>query len=60
MDIAKEISIEIHKDANKERSSFDLWYCNYDKHMNFDRLLEYNYITRVEFSLDDSDGNGKD
>ena len=49
MDIAKVIAIEIHKDANKERSSFDFWDCNDDKNMIFDRFLEYNDITRVEY-----------
>lgn len=54
MNIAKVIAIEIHKDANKERSSFDFWDCNDDKHMIFDRFLEYDDITRVEFTLDDT------
>ena len=60
MDIAKVIAIEIHKDANKERSSFDFWDCNDDKHMIFDRFLEYDDITSVEFTLDDGDGNCTD
>lgn len=54
MDIAKVIAIEIYKDANKERCThgFEDW-----KQMTFDRFLEYDDITSIEFTLDDSRGN---
>lgn len=59
-DIANVIAVEIHKDANKERSSFDFWDCNDDKHMIFDRFFEWADITHIDFSLENSDGVGND
>lgn len=60
MDVAHVLAIEIHKDANKERNPFDFWGCNDDKHMTFDRFLQYNDITNIGFTLDDGDGNCTD
>lgn len=51
MDIAKVIAIEIHKDANKSTHTFGR------KLMTFDRFLEYDDITSIEFALDDGNGN---
>ena len=45
MDIAKVIAIEIHKDANKSTHAFGR------KRMTFDRFLEYDDITSIEFEL---------
>ena len=45
MDIAKVIAIEIHKDANKYTNTFGR------KLMAFDRFLEYDDITSIEFEL---------
>lgn len=55
-DIAHVIAIEIHKDANKKRSSFDFWDCNDDKHMIFDRISKWADITHIDFTLENSDG----
>ena len=59
-DIAYEFAIEIHKDANKERSSFDFWDHNDDKHMIFDRFSKWADITRIDFVLEGSDGSETD
>lgn len=48
MELAHTFAIEIHKDANKERYSFDLAGC--DKHMIFDRLAASD-ITSIQFEL---------
>ena len=48
MDIAKVIAIEIHKDANKKRCALG---CDNWKQMTFDRFLEYDDITSIEFEL---------
>lgn len=48
MDIAKVIAIEIHKDANKKRYQFG---CEDWEQMTFDRFLEYDDITSIEFEL---------
>jgi hypothetical protein len=48
MDIAKVIAIEIHKDANKKRCELG---CENRKQMTFDRFLEYDDITSIEFEL---------
>lgn len=56
-DIAHIIAIEIHKDANKERSCFDFWGCNdFKRHMIFDRFSEWADITHIDFTLENSDG----
>ena len=53
MDVANVVAIEIHKDANKERYHFLQTGWEDGKHMTFDRLIEYDDITRIEFKLDD-------
>lgn len=57
LNIAKVFMIEIHKDANKKRCAFG---CEEWEQMTFDRFLEYNDITIIEFTLDDGDGNCTD
>lgn len=55
-DTAHIIAIEIHKDANKERDSFDFWDCHdFCKHMIFDRFLEWADITHIDFTLENSE-----
>jgi len=56
-DTAHVIAIEIHKDANKERSSFDFWDCHdFHKHMIFDRFFEWADVTHIDFTLENGDG----
>ncbi len=50
MDIANTIAIEIHRDANKERHQFG---CTGYKQKTFDRLVEWNDITSIEFELEE-------
>mgnify|MGYP003417842844 CR=1 FL=1 len=59
-DTAHVIAIEIHKDANKRRSSFDFWGCNDDKHMIFDRISKWDDITHIDFTLENSDESEND
>ena len=57
METAYVFAIEIHKDANKKRYAHGQkdW-----EEMTFDRLLQWNDITSIEFTLDDGDGNCTD
>lgn len=55
MDGANVVVVEIHKDANKERYPFAQTNWEDSKHMVFDRFVEYDDITSIEFKLDDKD-----
>lgn len=57
IEIANEVAIEIHKDANKERYEFGLEKC---KRMTFDRLTDYPDITNIEFELIDDYSDGEE
>ena len=57
MDVAKTIAIEIFKDANKERDQFGQTQNEDFKQMTFDRFMEYNDITNIQFELIEDNGN---
>lgn len=54
VDFINTFAIEIHKDANKERYSFDQTHIERFKHMTFNRLNDYHDITHIEFELYDN------